>query len=75
MREKIKQNVHYGSLIKSLYFLEYIDSLPLCQNVQKALNRGESYHKLRLAVSFANFGNFVSRLSKISRFGMNVVGC
>lgn len=46
----------YDNIIKSLYFLEYIDSLPLRQNVQKALNRGESYHKLRRAVSFANFG-------------------
>ncbi|ALZ64577.1 Tn3 transposase DDE domain protein (plasmid) [Bacillus cereus] len=37
-------------------FLEYIDSLSLRQNVQKALNRGESYHKLRRSVSYANFG-------------------
>ena len=28
----------------------------LRQNVQLALNRGESYHKLRKAVAFANFG-------------------
>ncbi|MBH0338507.1 hypothetical protein BM86_24265 [Bacillus thuringiensis] len=41
---------------KSLYFLEYIDSLSLRQNVQKSLNRGESYHKLRRSVSYANFG-------------------
>lgn len=46
----------YDNIIKSLYFLEYIDSLPLRRNVQKALNRGESYHKLRRAVSYANFG-------------------
>lgn len=46
----------YDNIIKSLYFLDYIDSLPLRQNVQKALNRGESYHKLRRAVSYANFG-------------------
>ena len=26
------------------------------RNVQRALNRGESYHKLRRAVSYANFG-------------------
>ncbi|AIY72890.1 tn3 transposase DDE domain protein (plasmid) [Bacillus cereus] len=61
----------YDNIIKSLYFLEYIDSLPLRQNVQKVLNRGESYHKLRRAVSFANF---VSRLNKISKSGRNVVG-
>lgn len=46
----------YGNIIKSLYFLEYIDSLSLRQNVQKALKRGESYHKLRRSVSYANFG-------------------
>ena len=26
------------------------------QNVQRALSRGESYHRLRRAVSYANFG-------------------
>lgn len=46
----------YDNIIKSLYFLEYIDSLSLRRNVQRALNRGESYHKLRRAVSYANFG-------------------
>lgn len=46
----------YDNLIKSLYFLEYIDSLSLRQNVQRVLNRGESYHKLRRSVSYANFG-------------------
>ena len=46
----------YDNIIKSLYFLDYIDSLPLRRNVQRALNRGESYHKLRRAVSHANFG-------------------
>ena len=46
----------YDNIIKSLYFLDYVDSLPLPQNVQRALNRGESYHKLRRAVSHANFG-------------------
>ena len=34
----------------------YVDSLPLRQNVQRALNRGESYHQLRRAISHANFG-------------------
>lgn len=46
----------YDNIIKSLYLLDYIDSLPLRRNVQRALNRGESYHKLRKAVSHANFG-------------------
>ncbi len=46
----------YDNIIKSLYFLNYIDSPPLRRNVYKALNRGESYHKLHKAVSYANFG-------------------
>lgn len=35
----------YDNIIRSLYLLDYIDSQPLRQNVQKALNRGESYHQ------------------------------
>jgi TnpA family transposase len=46
----------YDNIIKSLYLLDYIDSPPLRSNVQKALNRGENYHQLRRAVSYANFG-------------------
>jgi TnpA family transposase len=46
----------YDHIIRSLYLLDYIDSPPLRQNVQRAVNRGESYHKLRRAVSYANFG-------------------
>jgi hypothetical protein len=33
-----------------------INSPSLRQNVQKAVNRGENYHQLRRAVSFASFG-------------------
>ena len=46
----------YNSIIQSLYLLDYIDSPPLRQHVHTALNRGESYHKLRRAVAYANFG-------------------
>ena len=46
----------YDNIIKSLYLLRYIDSPPLRRNVQKALNRGESYHQLRRSVAYANFG-------------------
>ena len=46
----------YDHIIRSLYLLDYIDSLELRQNVQHALNRGENYHRLRRAVSYANFG-------------------
>ena len=46
----------YDRIIHSLYLLDYVDRLSLRHNVQRALNRGESYHQLRQAVSFANFG-------------------
>jgi TnpA family transposase len=46
----------YDNIIRSIYLLDYIDSPPLRQNVQTALNRGENYHQLRRAVSYANFG-------------------
>jgi TnpA family transposase len=46
----------YDNIIRSLYLLEYIDSISLRRNVQQAVNRSESYHKLHRAVSYANFG-------------------
>jgi TnpA family transposase len=46
----------YDNIIRSLYLLDFIDSPPLRRNVQRALNRGESYHQLRRAVSYANYG-------------------
>lgn len=46
------------SLLTTLFhiILDYIDSLTLRRNVQRALSRGENYHQLRRAVSYANFG-------------------
>lgn len=46
----------YDHILQSLYLLDFVDSPPLRQNVQRALNRGENYHQLRRAVSYANFG-------------------
>ena len=46
----------YDNLIRSLYLLDYVDSRALRRNVEQALNRGENYHQLRRAVSYANFG-------------------
>ena len=39
----------------SIYHQEYVEKSAR-RNVQRALNRGENYHKLRRAVSHANFG-------------------
>ena len=46
----------YDNIFQSLYLLSFVDSSALRQNVQRALNRGENYHQLRRAVSYANFG-------------------
>jgi len=46
----------YDNCLSSRYLLDYVDSPPLRKNVQRALNRGENYHQLRRAVSYANFG-------------------
>ena len=46
----------YDNIIRSLYLLDYVDSPPLRQNVFRALNRGENYHQLRRAISYANEG-------------------
>lgn len=46
----------YDGIHRSLYLLDYINSLTVRKNVQKAVNRGENYHQLRRAVSFARFG-------------------
>jgi len=48
----------FDSIIMSIYMLEYIDSVELRKSVQKALNRGESYHKLKSAVFFLDGGRF-----------------
>jgi TnpA family transposase len=46
------------SLLTTLFhiILDFIDSPALRSNVQRALSRGENYHQLRRAVSYANFG-------------------
>jgi TnpA family transposase len=46
----------YDSIHRSLYLLNYIDSPLLRQYVQKAMNRGESYHQLRRAISHVGGG-------------------
>ena len=46
----------FDNIIRSIHLLKYIDDISYRQSIQKALNRGESYHKLRRAVSYANGG-------------------
>ena len=45
-------------VFRSLYLLDYVDSAALRGSVQRALNRGESYHRLRRAVAYAQGGRF-----------------
>ncbi|MGF6298130.1 hypothetical protein OKW42_001460 [Paraburkholderia sp. WC7.3d] len=40
----------------SSYILRFINDVDLRQSVQRALNRGEAYHRLRRAVAFVNGG-------------------
>jgi hypothetical protein len=40
------------NLYRTLYILTYIDEVELRQSVQKALNRGEAYHRFRRAISY-----------------------
>jgi len=44
------------NIIRSIHLLRYVDDITYRQNIQKALNRGESYNKLRRAISYANEG-------------------
>ncbi|MCP4902511.1 MAG: transposase, partial [bacterium] len=68
------------NLYRSRYLLNYVDSVRLRRNVQRALNRGESYHKLVRAVAYANGGRLRFRTdleqqlwSECSRFLANCV--
>jgi TnpA family transposase len=46
------------NIFRTLYLLEYIDSLELRRSVQTALNRGEAYNSLKKAVFYAYGGKF-----------------
>jgi Tn3 transposase DDE domain len=43
---------------RSIHILDFIDDPVLRQSVQKALNRGEAYHRMRRAISYVNSGKF-----------------
>jgi len=46
------------NMCRTLYILDFMDDVHLRQGVQKALNRGEAYHRFRRAVAFVNGGKF-----------------
>jgi len=47
-----------NKVLKSIHILRYIDRLKFRQYIQKALNRGESYHNLKKAIFYDNLGKF-----------------
>jgi Tn3 transposase DDE domain len=46
------------NLCRTLYILTFIDDVGLRQSVQKALNRGDAYHRFRRAIAYVNAGKF-----------------
>ena len=51
-KNKTKQAIwELNEIVKSTYIYEFINDLKLRQNVQKTLNRGESFNKLTRAIS------------------------
>jgi len=60
------------ALCRTLYILDFIDDPALRQSVQKALNRGEAYHRLRRAIAYVNAGKFRVKTEAEQQMG-NVV--
>ncbi len=46
------------NILRTIYILDFMDDPVLRQSVQKALNRGEAYHRMRRAISYVNSGKF-----------------
>lgn len=58
MRAAIRSDgIFWGSGLHR-HILDFIDDPNLRQSVQKALNRGEAYHRMRRAISYVNSGKF-----------------
>ena len=53
-----KAFIELDNIVRSIHILNYIDSIELRHNIQKVINRGESYHKLKRAICYDNFGKF-----------------
>ncbi|MES2730110.1 MAG: Tn3 family transposase [Bacteroidota bacterium] len=58
-RNKTKQALwELNHIFKSLHILQYINDPGFRTNIQKALNRGEAFHRLKKAIFYANGGKF-----------------
>ena len=51
----------YNKILRTTHILKMINSLKYRQNISVALNRGESYHFLAGAVSYANGGRILAK--------------
>ena len=59
MKESLSDTLwELEGICRTLHLLETIEDVQFRQNVQKALNRGEAYHRLRRAVAYVNGGRF-----------------
>lgn len=59
-----KAIAEYNNILRTIHILKTINSLKYRQNIQIALNRGESYHQLAGNVSYANGGKITSRTER-----------
>jgi TnpA family transposase len=58
-KNKTKQALwELNNIFKSLHILQYIDDAGFRTNIQKALNRGEAFHRLKKAIFYVNGGKF-----------------
>ena len=53
-----KALAEFDKILRSIHILKYIDSLKFRQNIQQALNRGESFHSMKKALFYDNLGEF-----------------
>ena len=56
-----KAIAEYNKILRSIHILKTINNPQYRQNMQVALNRGESYHQFVGAVSYANGGKIIAK--------------
>ena len=56
-----KAIAEYNKILRTIHILKTINSLQYRQNIQIALNRGESYHQLAGNVAYANNGKIIAK--------------
>lgn len=54
----------YDKILMNIYMLKFIDEQMIRQNVRRALNRGEAYHKLRRAIANVHGAKFRGKNDK-----------